>query len=289
MKMGSNYLVRTNLSGEYPHNFQAANTTTPDSGPSDSGTTVSNNRVGTTVDTGKPSSGNNSVDSDNAHLCGFVSDVKSHPIPGTPITLADSHCDSDLPIATGIDGTHVFRNLEPGPFTRITSNSLPNNAGNLIDATDTRDPLKATANVIGVALNPGNNGVGGHFVDTDNDSLSGLVTDDNGKPQIGVFLKLLKPDGRILASPMTTDSKDTVIGVSLAPGRHDSRNKFGESSTESIGGTVTDKVGVSLKNLTLNMPSHDRSTVTVTTSNGDRRSSTRQQFFDQDILSWTQQ
>jgi hypothetical protein len=42
MKMGSDYLVRTNLSGEYPHDFQAARVTTPDSGASNSGNAVNN-------------------------------------------------------------------------------------------------------------------------------------------------------------------------------------------------------------------------------------------------------
>ncbi|KAI2514176.1 protein of unknown function DUF11 [Fragilaria crotonensis] len=157
----------------------------PDGDATDLNATVDNS-VGVTVEAGETDAGNDFVDSDNGVISGSVTDDNGAPIPGTPITLKDSDGNVVLTTVTDSNGKYVFEDLEPGDYSIIESN-LPEFPGDLSDYDtipdgDTPDSNKTTDNVIGVTIKPGEKDLGNNFVDTNNGSVSGTVTDDDGKP-----------------------------------------------------------------------------------------------------------
>ncbi|KAI2514321.1 protein of unknown function DUF11 [Fragilaria crotonensis] len=194
----------------------------PDGDATDLNATVDNS-VGVTVEAGETDAGNDFVDSDNGVISGSVTDDNGAPIPGTPITLKDSDGNVVLTTVTDSNGKYVFEDLEPGDYSIIESN-LPEFPGDLSDYDtipdgDTPDSNKTTDNVIGVTIKPGEKDLGNNFVDTNNGSVSGTVTDDDGKPLTGVPVQLLNPDGSVIASS-TTDSNGVYIFTDVEPGTY---------------------------------------------------------------------
>ena len=129
-----------------------------------------------------------------AQFPGNVSDDQGNPLSGVTIEL-------QAPDGTVIDttttdgsGNYIFADVEPGDYNVVETNpaGFP---GNISDQDSTPDGDAADSdttvdNVVGVTLNPGEDDTGNDFVDNNNGSIFGNVSDDQGNPLSGVTIEL---------------------------------------------------------------------------------------------------
>ena len=215
---GDYNVVETNPAG-FPGNISDQDST-PDGDAADSDTTV-DNVVGVTLNPGENDTGNDFVDNNNGSISGNVSDDQGNPLSNVTIEL-------QAPDGTVIDttttdgsGNYIFADVEPGDYNVVETNpaGFP---GNISDQDSTPDGDAADSdttvdNVVGVTLNPGENDTGNDFVDNNNGSISGNVSDDQGNPLSGVTIELQAPDGTVIDTT-TTDGSGNYIFADVEPG-----------------------------------------------------------------------
>ncbi|KAI2514173.1 protein of unknown function DUF11 [Fragilaria crotonensis] len=281
--------------------------TTPDGDVPDADTKV-DNTIGVTVKPQEVDTGNNFVDSDKGSITGVITDEVGEPLKNVTLTLTKPD-GSTVTTVTDSNGEYTFVGLPPGNYTLTETNPPGYSDVSDYDETpdgDADDSNTVPDNKIVVTITPGEKDGGNNFVNTLDSSapsaspvtpaptlpltgsVSGSVTDDDGKPIKDVPLVLQTSSGEVIATTTTNDlgeylftnippgdynvvePVDNIIGVTVKPQEVDTGNNFVDSDKGSITGVITDEVGEPLKNVTLTLTKPDGSTVTtVTDSNGE--------------------
>ncbi|NEQ73047.1 MAG: hypothetical protein F6K23_08130, partial [Okeania sp. SIO2C9] len=151
------------------------------------------------------------------------------------INLLDSNGDPVLengnPITTTTDnnGDYIFTDVEPGEYQvqEINSPDFPNDISDQ-DNSDDGDPTDSDTtvdNIVGVTVEPGEADTDNDFVDGNNASISGTVTNENGDPIPGVTINLLDSNGDPVlenGNPITTttDNNGDYIFTDVEPGEY---------------------------------------------------------------------
>ncbi len=113
----------------------------------------------------------------------------------------------------GFPGAYSLFQINPSGYDSDVSNYDTSSDG---DAPDSVTPIDSS---IGVVYLPGENDNNNDFVDSDNGSIFGTVTEDQGMPLVGVTLTLTTSVGVTVATT-ATDSNGAYIFSNMEPGAY---------------------------------------------------------------------
>ncbi|KAI2514320.1 oxidoreductase [Fragilaria crotonensis] len=153
---------------------------------------------------------------------GTVKDDNGGPLSGVTVQLKDSTGAVVRTTATNGSGAYLFSNVFPGTYTLFEINPPGYNTDvsdyDTSNDGDAPDSVTTVDSTIGVVLLPGENDDNNDFVDSDNGSISGTVTEDQGM-LVGVKLTLTTSNGVPVATT-ATNSNGAYIFSNVEPGAY---------------------------------------------------------------------
>ena len=193
------------------------------------------NNISVTISPNETDTGNDFVeDPQPAFITGNVSDTNGTGLVGVEIQLLDSNgtavTDSNGAAITTItdqDGDYNFSNLDPGEYQIFEVQPTGYTDVSEVDGgTDGDNTDNGIVNNIPVTLNPGETDIGNDFVEEQNGSITGNVSDTNGNNLVGVTLSLLDSTGATVTDSngaditTTTDSNGDYTFNDVTPGNY---------------------------------------------------------------------
>jgi uncharacterized surface anchored protein len=169
--------------------------------------TLVDNTIAVTLKPSEDDKDNNFVDSDRGSISGSVRDDKGTALVNVDIVLKKPDGTIVASAKTNPSGQYTFNDVDPGNYI-VEETNPPGYPKNVSDGDEEGDldpeDLDLTPdNSIKVTLKEGETDAGNNFVDSNNGSISGTVTDDQGEPLGGVEIQLQKPGGSVVATTLT--------------------------------------------------------------------------------------
>jgi uncharacterized surface anchored protein len=218
---GTTTTVVTGPDGEFVFTgLEPGNYTVKETNPPDYPDDVSVNEIIVNLTPGKTDDDNVFVDTARGNISGTVTedtnndDLGDVPLVGVLITLLDSTGVTLATTLTDTTGSYVFADVKDGSYFVVEKNL----DGTFTDVSD-RDG-GVDLNKIAVTLSNGVGSGGNDFVDERPGTISGLVTDDSGKPIVNVLLELKIANSTTVVASTTTDSNGGYLFAVVPPGEY---------------------------------------------------------------------